>query len=38
MRTRAKLRDLRWVGVELELAESKGSPRIDWETVWCMER
>jgi len=20
------------------LAESKGSPRIDWETVWCMEK
>ena len=20
------------------LAEGKGAPRIDWETVWCMER
>jgi len=20
------------------LAEKKGSPRIDWETVWCMEK
>jgi len=20
------------------LAESKGSPPIDWETVWCMQK
>jgi hypothetical protein len=20
------------------LAEKKGSPKIDWETIWCMEK
>lgn len=39
---------LHWYGNELEerfwklgnrrLAEKKGSPRIDWETVYCMEK
>ena len=23
---------------DLKLAESKGSPPVDWETVWCMQK